>query len=103
MSQKKHKKRQHSPTVAAKRQAQQARIAEEMSRSRNRMNPAARNLLLGNLVFLALAGLLERNGLIPTAAAGVCTILGIILLITALWLQFGRRGDDHSSGGSPRL
>ena len=64
MSKKKYKKRQHSPTVEAKRQAEQERIADEKSRSRNRMNPLARNILLSDLVILALATLLEQNGLI---------------------------------------
>ena len=51
MSQKKYKKRKHSATVNAKRQAEQERIADEKDRARKRMDPTARTLLLVDLVF----------------------------------------------------
>ena len=49
MSKKKYKKRHHSATVTAKRQLEQERIADEKDRSRKRMNPVARNILLADL------------------------------------------------------
>ena len=100
MSKKKYKKRQHSPTVMAKRQAEQERIADEVSRSRKRMNPLARNILLADLVILALAALLEHNGLITPVVSGAASIIGLGLMIVALWIQFGRK---NSGGGGPRL
>lgn len=103
MSKKKYKKRQHSPTVMAKRQAEQERIADEVSRNRKRMNPVARNILLADLVILALAALLERNGLIPPIVSGVVSIFGLVLMVIALWVQFGKKDGRGGGIGGPRL
>ena len=94
----KNKKRQHSRTVDLKRQLEQEKLADEKSRAKNRWNPAGRALLWGDLVFLAAASLLEMNGLITDQAAGLCTIIGVILLLIALWLLFGNR-----RGKGPKL
>lgn len=94
----KNKKRQHSRTVDLKRQLEQEKLADEKSRAKNRWNPAGRALLWGDLVFLAAASLLEMNGLIGDQAAGLCTIIGVILLLIALWLLFGNR-----RGKGPKL
>ena len=94
----KNKKRQHSRTVDLKRQLEQEKLADEKSRAKNRWNPAGRALLWGDLVFLAAASLLEMNGLITGQAAGACTIIGVILLLAALWLLFGNR-----KGKGPKL
>ena len=95
MSKKKYKKRQHSPTVMAKRQAEQERIADEVSRNRKRMNPVARNILL--------ADLLEHNGLIPPVVSGVVSIFGLVLMVIALWVQFGKKNGGGGGVGGPRL
>ncbi len=87
----KNKKRQHSRTVDLKRQLEQEKLADEKSRAKNRWNPAGRALLWGDLVLLAAASLLEMNGLISDQAAGICTVVGVILLLAALWLLFGNR------------
>ena len=50
MSQKKRKKRHSQPVMDAKRQATQARLADERDRARKRMDPTARTLLFGNLI-----------------------------------------------------
>ena len=94
----KNKKRQHSRTVDLKRQLEQEKLADEKSRAKNRWNPAGRALLWGDLVFLAASSLLEMNGLIGGQAAGACTIIGVILLLIALWLLFGNR-----KGKGPKL
>ena len=98
----KSKKRQHSRTVDLKRQMEQEKLADEKSRAKNRWNPAGRALLWGDLVFLAAASLLEMNGLIGDQAAGLCTIAGVILLLIALWLQFGPKGGS-GFGQKPKL
>ena len=103
MSKKKYKKRQHSATVTAKRQAEQERIADEVSRNRKRMNPVARNILLADLVILALAALLEHNGLITPLISGMVSIFGLILMVIALWVQFGKKNGGGGGVGGPRL
>ncbi len=101
MSQKKYKKRKHSPTVTAKRQAEQERIADEKDRARKRMDPTARSLLLIDLVFLAVISILDINQMLPPMLNAIATIVGVILLIAALWFQFGKKDKWGRSG--PKL
>ena len=103
MSQKKHKKRHHNATVTAKRQAEQEKLADEIDRSKKRMNPTARLLLWGDLVYLAIIVLLDRNGLLSNLVGSVATIIGLILLLLALWFQFGKKnGGGRTPGGLRR-
>ena len=99
----KNKKRRRSRTAELKRQMEQEKLADEKSRAKNRWNPAGRALLWGDLVFLALFSFLEYKGLISDLASGLCTIIGVILLVIALWLQFGRKRDESGFGKGPRL
>ena len=101
MSQKKYKKRKHSATVTAKRQAEQERIADEKDRARKRMDPTARTLLLLDLVFLAILSLLDANQMISAPVSAIGTIIGVILLLAALWFQFGKKDKFGRSG--PKL
>ena len=101
MSQKKYKKRKHSATVTAKRQAEQERIADEKDRARKRMDPTPRNLLLLDLVFLAIISLLDMNKMISTPVSAFSSIIGLILLFAALWFQFGKK--NKSSRPGPKL
>ena len=96
----KKKKRQHSRTVELKRQMEQEMLAEERDRAKKRMNPVARTLLLIDLVFLAVVSLLDINEMISDVISGACTLVGVAMLLIALWLQFGpkRRGS-----GGPKL
>ena len=98
MSQKKYKKRKHSVTVTAKRQAEQERIADEKDRARKRMDPTARTLLLGDLVFLAAVSLLDANGMVSGPVNAISTIIGIVLLVAALWFQFRKKDQWGRSG-----
>lgn len=98
MANKKNRRRQHSRTVELKRQQEQEKLAGERDRAKKRMDPTARMLLYGDLVFLAIISLLDYNGLISEPAGALCTVTGVILLLTALWFQFGRR-----AGKGPRL
>lgn len=97
----KNKKRQHSRTVERKRQLEQEKLASE--KSKNRWNPAGQALLWSDLVFLAVASLLEVNGLISELAGGLCTILAVVLLLIALWLLFGNKKGRGGPGGGPGL
>ena len=97
----KNKKRRHSRTVELKRQVEQEKLADGKDRARKRMDPTARLLLYGDLVFLAAASILDANHLISEFVSGTLTLIGLILLIVALWLQFGRKKDGLRKG--PRL
>lgn len=95
----KNKKRKHSRPVELKRQMEQEKLANEKARSGKRFDPTARALLLIDLVFLAAVSLLDANGMIPQTASGICTVIGVVMLIIALWFQFGPKGR----GGGPKL
>ncbi len=100
MSQKKHKKRHSQPVLDAKRQAAQTQLAEDRLRRKNRLNPTARTLLLGDLVFLAVTELLYKGEMISEFVSGCMTLIGVVLLVLALWFQFGPggRGGPKSAG-----
>ena len=100
MAKKRYKKRQHSPTVTAKRLAEQKKDGER-ERAKNRWDPTGRMLLYFDLVFLAAASILYMNHLISEVVSGLCTIIGLILLFAALWLLFGRK--QGGSGRGPGL
>ncbi len=103
MASKKNKKRQHSRTVELKRQMEQEKLADEKDRAKKRMDPTARLLLYGDLVFLAIFSLLEYQGLISQLVSGLCTVIGLILLVIALWFQFGNKKGGGSARMGPRL
>ena len=88
MSQKKHKKRHSQSTINAKRQANQAKLADEKDRARKRLDPTARNLLLGDLVCMALCQILDQQGIISPEASAVTALLGLVVIVVALWFQF---------------
>ena len=100
MSKKKYKKRHSNSTMAAKRQAVQEELADQKDRDRKRMDPTARALLLSDLVFLAIISLLANNGLISDVVSWMSTMVGVIVLLAALWVQFGPKGGG---GKAPRL
>ncbi len=102
MSGKKHKKRHSASAEAVKRQAVQDQIADQKDKERKRMDPAARLLLLGDLVFLAFLSILDRNGLLSPTLNAAGTGLGIVLLAAALYFQFGKKGRGGGPSG-PRL
>lgn len=98
------KKKRHSRSApSAHTRSQGAVLADERNQASKRLKPAARNLLLFDLVFLAVAQLLYNNQLISSAASGLCTILGIILLFLSLWIQFGNGPSGDSTPRPPRL
>ena len=83
MSKKKNKKRkpQGSKSTQGSGQVQPAQNTK-------RFDPLARNLLWLDLVFLAAAQIMLSNGMITNAIANVATLVGVILLFAALYIQF---------------
>ncbi len=101
MSQKKHKKR-HS-----QRPRRSAAPTEESEFSsdgkRKRMNRTSRNILLFTLVMLAAVQLLTPAGLMTVELANGLSLLALVLLIIALWLQFRNPSGGSSGSGWPQL
>ena len=95
MSKKKNKKRHSQSTSAAKRQALQEEIADQKSRNRNRLKPAARNLLLTDIVVLAATEFLLMGEIISEALANGIAILGVILLLLGIYIQFSKKFDNR--------
>lgn len=91
MAAKKNKKRQHSRTVELKRQQEQEKLAGQ--KGKKRLDPTARLLLYGDLVFLAIFSILDHRELISPQVSGLGTVIGVVLLLAALWFQFGRKGQ----------
>ncbi len=95
----KRKKRHPNSSAAVKQRAEQAAIADQKDRARKRMDPTARAILLGDLVFLAIVALLEENAMIPIQVSSVCTLIGAALIPVALYFQFVKK----DGGSSKRL
>ena len=73
----KHKKRHSNSTMAAKKRANAEAIADQKDRARRRMNPVARNLLLGDVVFMACNGFAgEVLAALCLLAASGCAFVG---------------------------
>lgn len=94
------KKKRHSNSSASQRtRSQAATLADEKDRARKRLNPIARNLLFGDLIFLAVCQVLYSNGILSELLSGIATLAGLFILMLALWFQFGKKGI-HNSGSS---
>ncbi len=95
MSKKKNKKRHSQSTTAAKRRAIQEEIADQKSKARNRLKPAARNLLLTDLVILAATEFLLLNEIISENLASFVTLMGVGLILLALYIQFSKKFETR--------
>jgi len=93
----KNKKRHANSSAAMRQRAENARIADEKDRYRKRMNPIARNILLGDLVFLAATALLEENGIITLQVSNICAVIGALLIPVALYFQFIKKDGGASN------
>ena len=72
--------------------------------TRKRMNSTARNILLFALILMAATEAMFRAGLLPAAVSNVIAIVGLVLLMIALWFQFGDpSGGGRTSSGNPKL
>ena len=96
MSKKKHspKKRHSQSSMNAKKLARQEEIADYKDRDRKRLKPVARNILLADLVMLAATMMLENAKIINDAAASILTLVGVALLLIALYVQFAGGGKS---------
>ena len=100
MSQKKHKKRH--PQAKRRVSAPVEEFASDGTRKR--MNGTTRNILLFALILLAATEAMFRAGLLPEAVSNVVAIVGLVLLMIALWFQFGDpSGGSRTSSGRPKL
>lgn len=98
------KKKRHSHSApSARTRSQGAALADDKIQTSKRFKPAARNLLLFNLVFLAVVQLMYNNHMISDLVSGACTLLGIILLFVSLWIQFGGGPSGDATPRPPRL
>ena len=92
----KSKKKHKNSNPAVKRRELENTIADQKDRARRRMNPIARNILLGDLVYLSIIQLLDTNGILTETAANITTLIGALMIPVALYFQFVK-------GNRPRL
>ena len=89
MSKKKNNKKRHSQSsINAKKLAREEEIADFKDRDRKRLKPLARNILLGDLVMLAATQFLYTQDVLPDVLYSGLSILGLVLLFIALYVQF---------------
>lgn len=84
MSQKKHKKRNSNSGYAGK-----DPMKLQQTSKNKKADPLTRNILLSDLVILAASMVLQEHGMIGEKMATVVTIVGVIMLVVALYLLFG--------------
>ena len=102
MSQKKHKKRHPQAKRRVSAPVEESEFASDGTRKR--MNGTTRNILLFALILLAATEAMFRAGLLPEAVSNVVAIVGLVLLMIALWFQFGDpSGGSRTSSGRPKL
>ena len=93
----KHKKRHPNSTMAAKKRAEAEAIADQKDRARRRMNPVARNILLGDLVFLASCIWLEQLGVLSESLNHITALIGLALIPIALYFQFVKKDGGSAN------
>ena len=93
----KRKKRHANSSAAVRQRAEAARIADEKDRYRKRMHPVARNILLGDLVFMAATAWLEQIGILPTTYSNFFAVIGALLIPVALYFQFVKKDGGASN------
>lgn len=84
MSQKKKKNRSSGSYTGGKNPNQLQQTAKN-----KKMNPRARNLLCIDLVMLAANEWMVKESMISEAGANMIAGFGVVLLLAALYLQFG--------------
>ena len=81
--------------------AETTRIDEEV-RDRKRLKTIARNILLVDVAMLGVCQLLVSANIINSFTSGIISMLGIVLMIVALWIQFGKHVNDDNTRSSSR-
>ena len=56
-------------------------------------------ILQYDLVFLAICQLLYSSGAISEVITSVCSIFGLVIMVIALWFQFGKKKDGEGPSG----
>ncbi len=94
MSKNKKKKRRSKSASSAYVRSEGSTLADEMEqeRSSHRMNPVARNILLGDMVFLGICVLLDEKGIVTPVASLILTVIALGLIVVAMFIQFGGGG-----------
>ena len=103
MKGKKRKKSSNSNyknTISSKAKAAETVRIDEEVRDRKRLKTIARNILLADVALLGLCQLLLANGLISDFTSGIISMVGIVLMVVALWIQFGNHGHDDNTRSS---
>lgn len=72
------------------------------SPDKKKLRPLPRTMLLVDLVFLAGVQLLCDNDILAETPGNIATLLGALVLLAALYIQFCRP-DEGQSGGEKRL
>lgn len=88
MSQKKHKKRNAQPRQVGN----NPNKLQQTSKSK-KMNVLARNLLLIDLIVLGASQMMVENQMISETMANFISLLGLVMLAVALYLEFGPKSD----------
>lgn len=77
------------------------------SRPQKRMSPLARNLLLFDLILLALVQILDQADIISQGTGDVLTLLALVLLVVSIVVQVrtlaAQRGEGRHNSGGPHL
>lgn len=87
MSQKKRKKRNSNYSGYSGSRKDPMKL--QQTSNNKKMDPLTRNILLSDLVILAASMMLQEHGLISETMASIVCVVGIIMLIVALYLLFG--------------
>ena len=98
----KNKKRHANSSAAMRQRAENARIADEKDRYRKRMNPIARNILFGDLVFLAATAMLEESGFLPKTYSNFFAVIGAAILALFVLILITLHGKKLGFSGKAR-
>lgn len=95
MSQKKHKKRKPQGGKPG-----QNPMELQQTSKRKKYKPVVWNMLWLDLIFLAVCQILLSKGMIGEVQANIATLVGLVLLVVALVIQFR---PEHKGPKTPRL
>ena len=94
MSQKKVKRNKIKSPAQMEKESRNTKKLQGSSDTK-KFDPLARNILYTDLIILALAQIMYSNGWIGETLSGFSTVVGVVLLIVALYIQFGPKKDKN--------